>query len=444
MPKYLFVFFFFIGSNLYAQVFSSTEIHADLAVLKEKIEEIHPNPYKFVTPARFQQVYDSLYRFDKPLTVKQTFSHFLNLTKTIRCGHTSILLDERLIPPSNLNPKFLPIDVVIFDERVYVSRNFSDNKELTKGTEIVAIEEIPMDKLLRYLSKYAFQNGDGENHEAEMYYVQRNFRRLLYLFLDEQNELHLRIKPQNKTENSVSVRTISIANLREIEAERFPVRNNDTYKNVALSQVDSLTSLVRIRSFDGNEYEDGDFKQEILEIFREISQKQTKNLIIDLRNNAGGRLDYADEVLKYLLAKPYQRYQISSNQSIREKKKAYTINRFYEATNPYLFGGNLFVLINEGTFSAAVYLATHLRSQQVGTFVGTTCGGAADGSSAGEFASVTLPNTNFTINLPLLRINYNATKTPQLTPDHTVRQSLTDFLQGEDSIYNYAKNLIIK
>ncbi len=443
MPKFLLICFIIGFTKSFGQTFSPIELRADLAFLKERIEEIHPNPYKFTSQSRFQQIYDSLYRVERPLTVKQTFTHYLNLTRAIQCGHTSILVDERLIKPNNVNPKFLPMDVVIFDNRVYVSRNLSENNLLTKGTEITEIEEIPVPKLLKNLSKYTFQNGDGRNADVELYYLQRNFRRLLYLFFDEQDELHLKVKINGKEKN-ISVKTQPLAYLREMEAELNPIRSAEFYKNIYLNELDAKTDILRIRSFDGNEFENGNFKAEIQHIFEKIAKKQTKNLIIDIRNNAGGGLDYADEVLKYLLSKPYQKYQISSGTTIKEKKKGYAVSRFYEPSNNYLFAGNVYVLVNEGTFSTAVYLAAHLKSQQVGTCIGTTCGGAADGSSAGDFTSFTLPNTKFTVNLPLLKIDYNATKMPQLTPAHEVHQTYVDFLQSEDSVLDFTKKLIVK
>ncbi len=157
MPKISLICFLLICVKGFGQTFSPTEIHADLAFLKERIEEIHPNPYKFIEQSRFQEIYDSLYRVEKPLTVKQTFTYFLNLTRAIQCGHTSILVDERLIRPNNVNPKFLPMDVVIFEEKVYVSRNLSENNLLTKGTEILEIEEIPVGKLLKICRNILFR-----------------------------------------------------------------------------------------------------------------------------------------------------------------------------------------------------------------------------------------------------------------------------------------------
>jgi hypothetical protein len=351
------------------------------------------------------------------------------------------LVDERLIKPNNVNPKFLPMDVVIFDNKVYVSRNLSENNLLVKGTEILEIEDISISKLLKNLSKYTFQNGDGSNASVEAYYLQRNFRRLLYLFFDEQDELHLKVKINAEVKN-LSVKTQPLAYLREMEAERNPIRNTDFYKNIYLSENNVQTSVLRIRSFDGNEFENGNFRNEIQVIFKKIAEKQSKNLVIDVRNNAGGGLDYADEVLKYLLNKPYQKYQISSSPNIKAKKKGLPVSQFYEPINEYIFRGNTYVLTNEGTFSTAVYLAAHLKNQENVTLVGSICGGAADGSSAGEFTSFTLPNTKFTVSLPLIKINYNTTTAFQLKPKYEVRQSYIDFLEGEDSILDFVKELI--
>ncbi len=277
----------------------------------------------------------------------------------------------------------------------------------------------------------------------ESYYLQRNFRRLLYLFFDEQDELHLKVRINNE-EKSLSVKTQPLAYLREMEAERNPIRNADFYKNIYLSENTTKTSVLRIRSFDGNEFENGNFHNEILNIFKKIAEKQSKNLIIDVRNNAGGGLDYADEILKYLLAKSFTKYQISNSQNIKDKKKILSVNRFYEPVNDFQFRGNVFVLVNEGTFSTAVYLAAHLQNQENISLIGTTCGGAADGSSAGKFTSFTLPNTKFTVSLPLLKINYNALNELYLKPKYEIRQKYTDFLEGEDTAFDFAKGLIGK
>jgi hypothetical protein len=443
MPKILLLFLVFSFTKNFGQNFSPIELRADLAFLKERIEEIHPNPYKFINQNRFQQIYDSLYKIERPLNVKQTFVHYLNLIRAIQCGHTSIFVDERLIKPNNVNPKFLPIEVLIFDNKVYVSRNLSENNLLTKGSEILEIEDIPIPKLLKNLSKYTFQNGDGSNVDVDAYYFQRNFRRLLYLFFDEQDELKLKVRLDKGLKN-LSVMTQPLAYLREMEAERNPIKNADFYKNIYLSENTAKTSVLRIRSFDGNEFENGNFHNEVQGIFRKIAEKQSKNLIIDLRNNVGGGLDYADEILKYLLKKPYQRYQISSDSTVIAKKKRLSANQFYEPINENIFGGNIYVLTNEGTFSTAVYLAAHLKNQENVTLIGTTCGGAADGSSAGEFTSFTLPNTQFTVSLPLLKINYNTTTELHLKPTFEVKQTYLDFLVGEDSILNFAKSLIEK
>jgi hypothetical protein len=443
MPKTLLYFLVFSFTKSLGQTFYPIELRADLAFLKERIEEIHPNPYKFIEQNRFQQIYDSLYKIERPLNIKQTFVHYLNLIRAIQCGHTSIFVDERLIKPNNVNPKFLPMEVLIFDNKVYVSRNLSENNLLTKGSEILEIEDIPIQKLLKNLSRYTFQNGDGSNVNVDTYYLQRNFRRLLYLFFDEQDELKLKVRLDKGLKN-VTVKTQPLAYLREMEAERNPIKNADLYKNIYLSENTAKTSVLRIRSFDGNEFENGNFHDEIQRIFRNIAEKQSKNLIIDLRNNVGGGLDYADEILKYLLKKPYQRYQISSDSTVIAKKKRLSANQFYEPINENIFGGNIYVLTNEGTFSTAVYLAAHLKNQENVTLIGTTCGGAADGSSAGEFTSFTLPNTQFMVSLPLLKINYNTTTELHLKPTFEVKQTYLDFLVGEDSILKFAKSLIEK
>ncbi len=60
-------------------------------------------------------------------------------------------------------------------------------------------------------------------------------------------------------------------------------------------------------------------------------------------------------------------------------------------TNSLRFTGDVFLLINEGTFSSATMLAATIKDYELGTLVGEETGGLA--SNFGEVYSFALPNT---------------------------------------------------
>ena len=160
------------------------------------------------------------------------------------------------------------------------------------------------------------------------------------------------------------------------------------------------------------------FEKRLKEIFKSIDAAEVQHLIIDLRDNGGGKVPwvlysyFVDE--EFLFARgadfifskssPYYKYQkLHPNMKYLKRKWLHTwlpgSNKMskvndsrYELTGLYMtklfkpsgphFTGSVFILTNGGTFSAASDFAAMMKSSQLATFIGEETEGGYYGNTS--------------------------------------------------------------
>jgi C-terminal processing protease CtpA/Prc len=486
--KYIF-FILLLVSQLsgFSQSYTSEQIKEDLVNLKNEIEKYHPDPYKYISKERFTFLQDSLLqRASGKYSLREAYFTFLPLVQAVGCGHTHMSPDRRLLSKSNSfteRPKFFPFSVRYINNQLLVSRNYSADKKITRGTEIVEIDGQPVKKILEHLEKISYYNGDGVNPNARKYYAIREFRKLYYLWKGEEESFLITYLKQGQSKPKTSkIEGQSIDFMEKMLETRYPDVDEDTTGIVSYRVIDSSqkVAMVDIRSFMYGMKDYGrstNFEGETRKIFRKLEENKIENLILDLRGNSGGIIDYSIFFLRYFANQPFDAYKIGfrdeglqrlkqdykkydaylAKEAASRLNKEFTVrdsdgyleSKYQQKQRPhdeFRFNKNVYVLMNGGTFSAAALLVSKLHNMGVGTYVGMTCGGAYDGCSAAQFSSIKLPNTELEISLPLGRILYNVDAKkydkPILQPDFEVNSNLEDFLNNEDTVLKYTLNLI--
>ncbi len=470
-----------------AQTYSASEIKEDLTKLKNELEQYHPDPYKYISKERFAFLYDSLtQKISGKYSLREAYFLFLPLVQAIGCGHTHMAPDRRLLSKANAysqQPKFFPFSVRLINNKLLVSRNYSADKKITRGTEIIEIDGQPISTVLSQLEKISYYNGDGINPEARKYYTIREFRKLYYLWKGEkENFLISYLKQGQNKPKTAKIEGQSIDYMEKMLETRYPDVDEDTTGIVSYRLIDSTqkVAMVDIRSFMYGAKDYGrnmNFEGETRKIFRKLEENKIENLILDLRGNSGGIIEYSVFFLRYFANQPFDAYKVGFKeeglQRLKQDYKKYDaylakeaaarINREFTLKNSegyleskyqqkqrphdeFRYNKNLYVLINSGTFSAAALLVSKLHNMGMGTFVGMACGGAYDGCSAAQFSSIKLPNTELEVSLPLGRVLYNIDlnkySKPILKPDFEVNSNVEDFLNNEDTVLKYTLNLI--
>jgi C-terminal processing protease CtpA/Prc len=111
-----------------------------------------------------------------------------------------------------------------------------------------------------------------------------------------------------------------------------------------------------------------------------------------------------------------------------------------------VFHGQVWVLINGGSFSGSGETTTAMHQNKRAVFVGEECGAGYYGNTSGVMPTLTLPNTGYRIRIPMVRYIMAAGGYPYpdrgILPDYPYQRSITDYLSGKDSEMEYVLDLI--
>jgi C-terminal processing protease CtpA/Prc len=280
--------------------------------------------------------------------------------------------------------------------------------------------------------------------------------------------------PRDGAVQTVAVDGITTAELTRRFENRYAdvARAEQSRPPVELTYRDGVPILT-VRTFGGRTISSAgiEYPQFLANSFRELSESNTQNLIIDVRNNGGGSDEYGKLLAAYLLDKTFDYYRylevnsdsfaflefsrMSNNDIPRSRLRANDRGKFDLLGHPNLgpqqplepkFSGNVFILINGGSFSATGEFTSVVHHHGRATFVGEECGAGYYGNTSGMMVGVTLPNSGISVRVPLVRYTMAVSGYEPLDrgliPEHQVEPTIEDLLAGRDTVLEYVLQLI--
>jgi len=110
-----------------------------------------------------------------------------------------------------------------------------------------------------------------------------------------------------------------------------------------------------------------------------------------------------------------------------------------------IFSGELYILINGGSFSATGEVAGMLKNHNRGVFIGEETGGSDYQNSSGIMIMLYLPYSQIRVRIPMLCYELNIDYKNDglgVIPDYTITKSITESLDKKDPVLEHALNLI--
>lgn len=460
--------------------YSLKQLQEDYAIFRKTLETTYPSLYRFNDSVNITRYLDDNF---KSLNHPESAIEFYKLIATT-CAR---MHDEHLIPqPSKAyyqslqnTHHYLPFSLKIIDRRFYVLKTAQANSAIPAGSEILSINGKSVEEILSILLPTIPADGYTQTfniRHLEDYSMteEDNLFDLNYPIFIEDTAAY-RIEYIDQDDKSAKKIT-TIAGLDFKSYKNFFYSRNQLKAPLEFKYLKKDVAYLRISSFlrwHRNRFKQN-FETLFDSVFRALNAKHTKNLILDLRNNEGGD-GTGEKLLSYLMTKPYQLYASAelkftgypavasyledrkedlffpdslvdrTNDGLYAFKKAYMpLPAGEQQPDSNHYKGNLYVLINGASGSMASVVASILKGNGQGVFIGEESGGAMEGATAFYGATLVLPNSKIKVHLGLVKTTRAVpfTKGRGVEPDYEVHPKIDELLKGTDTELNFTLGLI--
>jgi len=420
--------------------YSRQELQQDYGLLRNILEKKHPSLYWYTPKDSMNFYFDSLYNniADSMTELRFGWEVLAPLTQKVRCGHTSFGMskDWAKYMRGKIIPSF-PLYLKVWEDSMIVFGNLNRKDSVLKyGTLITSINGIKNHDIIQKMFQYLPLDGYADNanyirlssnfpyYHRSVFGLYKNYR---VGYIDSTGYERTRLiplwSPQPDTGKAKKIRPLVKVSRHQLKKEQ-----RESYRSLSIGSNNTATLTLNTFS-NGNGRRLRSF---IKKSFKDISKKQAKNLIIDIRSNGGGDINLYVLLTKYLRNKPFKvadsayavarsftpytrniRQGFLSNIGLwfitKKQKDGYWHFGFWERhlfkpKKKNHFDGKVYVLTNGATFSASTLFCHAVKGQENVTLVGEETGGGWHGNNGIMIPDIILPNTKLRVRLPFFKL----------------------------------------
>ena len=428
--------------NLYGQKleFSKEEVLSDLETLRNTLQTAHYDVYAYTSEKDFKKTYErlkaSVHR--DSLSLLETVNLYQRLTSIVKNGHTEINFPaQSYIAYAQNGGTLFPLEIAFENGKALVRKNWSDNKEIEVGTEILSINDLSISEIMeRIYPQVSAERTYFKNAKIELY----SFPRYYWQVFGQQDTFEVKLfsdgTAQTHTLNAIGV-------IEDYESKRTEIIAPEL-------KLDFIGPVAYLNpgGFGGDEEK---YRQFIDSAFTVINENKSKNLIIDLRNNPGGNDSFSDYMVSYIADKEFKwnsNFTLKTSNILKEhaRKNNDTTSAYWQSVlsrgdgeiyeydfEPYQpqavekrFKGDVYVLINRQSHSQAAVTAAQIQDYDFGTIVGEET--AEYPSLYASIFQFKLPETGIPVNISkgfITRVN-GSVREEGVIPDIFIKDHLLD------------------
>jgi len=431
--------------ELCSQNFSEEQVMEDLKFLRDRIETYNPG-IKLFTPS-FSSTSDSLLG-----TCHETMSKFdvykkaAQLTALSHEGHYSLGNSSDSVHYGLWNDvvPFFPLSVIVIENGIYVYFDLSEEFKLKKGDQLLSINGKPAEEIV--IEMISCIPTDGVIPTYPRRRLTQRFPWLYHMVVEQSSSFKLEVLPYGKSKKTnLTLQALPSSKRIENYKERYAQpRSTDSMSDFYELEFKRHSAILTLKSFDWRLIDKYDIEASAFyeKIFTEIQKNSPEKLIIDLRDNTGGRHEFAYELVPFIRRQDLEIKYLSESVSWKGKSS----KRKVKKRSSLAFDGQIIALINGLSYSNGSVLPRYLREYGGAKIVGEESGTRYEGFVAGSQEMITLPNARLEIGIPRYAKKYpdsniQTTTNRGLIPDVEIPLTLELIMTEEDEVLDYALGL---
>ena len=452
--------------------YPAQQLQQDYALLRNILGKKHPSLYWYTPKDSMKIYFESYYSIIKDSMTEQEFGWQIiaPLTNKIHCGHTSFSRSKAYNNWAT-NKKFpsFPLLLKCWNDTMAITNNLNrKDSVLKRGTLITSINGIKNEELTKIMFGYMTEDGYANNVNYlrlsnNFPYYHRNIfgvsKTYAVTYLDSAGKERLINIPvfdlgtdsSKKSKDSIVVKKV------KPDKKKSRIKRLLDLRSLAVDTANN-TAIITLNTFS-----DGGLRKFYRQTFGYIKRAGIDNVVLDIRSNGGGRIRLSTLLTNYVsrvnfkvadtafavtkTLRPYSKYikqSFINNLGLFFLTKKNKDGLFHfghwerkvnkpKTTNHY--GGNLYVLINGSTFSAAALFSNAVKGQPGVVLVGEESGGGWHGNNGILIPDIVLPNTHIKVRLPLFRLvqYHHVPKNGRgISPDIYIGTNYDALLKGVD------------
>ncbi len=429
-----------------SMAYDRKQIIQDLDYLQESLENLHPGLHWYTGKDYYEEQLGLIKKgLKKKTTEGELFQLLGPLIESINCGHTGIYPSKDTEKYHEFHPHQFPLNLWFSSNSAFVINNY---KGIPRGSELISINDHTVSDIAGHLRSVI--PSDGYNSTYKEFHLQKDFSHLYSWYYPATDTFTVSFRDRDHQTHTTKVP----GRVRKVD---------ESARHASFMTIDSMgVGLLKIPSLAT----DQDFPSFLEATFQKLEKADLEFLIIDLRDNEGGRDDHSSLLYSYLANGSYRFYDqimVATADTTWLNRLSFGNLQFGEALpgyvpslvqendqyhykdhqnlklhypQPHPFAGTVYILINGGTFSAAAEFAAMARSTGRATFIGQETGGGYYGNCSLGTPLLTLPNSKLRVAIPLGRyemaVREDVPPGHGVIPDHETVYHLEDVLAGRD------------
>lgn len=465
--------------------YSAAQLQEDFDLMRNVMEEYHPSLYWYTSKDSMDRIFEHYRTAIRDSMTEQQFgfSILAPVTTSIRCGHTSFNYSKGYNKVMrNIRLPSFPLFMKVWGDTMMVTVNLTRKDSIIKrGMLINSIDGKSVNELTSTMFKYLPTDGYSYNLNylrlsSAFPYYHRNIFGLKKSYtvgytdstgngytdvtlFDPYADSTNRRKPQGqKPIKTKGLKKEKLSRKEKMEDGRsFLI---DSASGAGIMVVSSFDDGYRLNKF---------YRQS----FKKMRKDSIKNLVIDIRNNGGGKVNHFTKLAKYIKDKPFKvadtafalhkgfgKYRKFFEGSFvnglaltiftsKKKDGLYHFNYWeqhrFRPKKKNFFDGKVYVLISGPTFSAGTLFAHAVQGQQNVLLLGEEAGGGDYGNNGLMIPNIRLPHTKMRVRMPLFRLvqyNHGPKNGRGVMPDVYIPPSSTAVRQLVDRKMQVAREMM--